>query len=242
MSHAQSAQHSRPQARPPVPPVEQLRSMVEDIGRLHYGLSRSREFNCRPHILETWLVTLRDASVVCRVIDLLGGAQPGSDEDGQPLLVITDTSEVDVLLSGPEALDIGWHRTPGQVCDGTSRHDPRGSQPCVCPLDLADRQAATRTGGGCSPRVRLCFRLLQDPALGTLSFTSGNWAFAKQASGSLASLRSTPRPTAARLSLHRTPYRLRSGTTIIYTRPALALTRAGSFDLTAAVPPREAEC
>jgi hypothetical protein len=85
--------------------------------------------------------------------------------------------------------------------------------------------------------VRLRFRLLEDPALGTLVFTSGNWAFAEQASKALASLRRDPRPTCARLSLHRTPHRLPNGTTITYTRPALTLVRAGSLEVASAIRP-----
>jgi hypothetical protein len=213
------------------------RKSTEVIGSLHYGVLGAHAFSRRPRVLETWLITLRDASIVGRVVDLLGGAAPGRHDNDQAPYVITDASEIDVVLSSPEALNVGWHRQPGHVCDGTSQHDRRGSHPCTCPPNLADRKLATRSGGGCRPRVRLCLRLLQDPALGTLIFSSGNWAIAEQASNTLASLRRDPRPTCARLSLHRTPHRLRSGTTITYTRPTLVLVRAGSLEVTSAIRP-----
>jgi hypothetical protein len=88
--------------------------------------------------------------------------------------------------------------------------------------------------------VRLWFRLLEDPGLGTFSFSSGNWAFAEQASNTLASLRCDRGPTCARLSLQRTPHRLLSGTTITYTRPALVLVRAGALEAAATIRQREA--
>jgi hypothetical protein len=210
---------------------------AEVIGSLHYGVLGAHVFSRGPRVLGTWLVTLRDASIVSRVVDLLGGAAAGSHDNGPAPYVITDAQEVDVLLSDPEALNVGWHRQLGHSCDGTSQHDHRGSHPCACPPTLADRKTATRASGGCRPRLRLCFRLLQDPALGTLIFSSGNWELAEQASNALASLRRDPHPTCARLSLHRTPHRLRSGTTITYTRPALVLVRAGSLEVTSAIRP-----
>ena len=191
------------------------------VGRFRYG----SVFNGRPRVLGTWLVTSSDARVVGQVAELLGGTPPGSHDGGQTLYVITGATEVDVLLTGPEALDVGWHRQPGHVCDGAVQHDQRGSPPCACPSNLADRKTAARAGRGCHPRARVCFRLLQALRWGRspFSFSSGNRAFAEQASRALAALRRDPRPTCARLSLQRTPHRLRSGTTIAYTRPALTL-------------------
>jgi hypothetical protein len=192
---------------------------AELVGRFHYAtLVRSH-----PRVPGTWLVTSSDTRVIGQVAELLGGTPPGSYDGGQTPYVITGTTEIDVLLTGPEALDVGWHRQPGHVCDGAVQHDQRGSRPCACPPNLADRKTVARAGHGCHPRTQACFRLLQGPALGTFTFSSGNQAFAKQASHALASLRRDPRPTCARLSLQRTPHRLRSGTTIAYTRPTLVL-------------------
>jgi hypothetical protein len=213
-------------------PIDQ--SGAEVVGSLHYGVVGPHG---RTRVLDTWLIALRDASLVGRVVDLLGGAPTNIHDSGLAPCVITDAPDLDILLSGPEDLDVGWHGQPGQVCDGSSQHDRRGRHPCACPLDLADRKAATRVGRGCRPRVRLCFRFPEDPGLGTFRFSSGNWALATQASNALASLRRDPRPTSARLSLERTSHRLRSGTTITYTRPELALVRTGSFEAASAVRP-----
>ena len=189
------------------------------VGSFRYG----GVFNSHPRVLGTWLVASSDARIVGQVAELFGGALPGNHDGGQELYVITGASEVDVLLTGPEALDVGWRRQPGHVCDGGVQHDQRGSRPCECPSDLADRKTAARAGHGCRPRARACFRLVQSPELGTFTFSSGNRAFAEQASRALISLRRDSRPTCARLSLQRTPHRLRSGTTIAYTRPTLVL-------------------
>jgi hypothetical protein len=192
---------------------------TELVGRFHYAtLVRSH-----PRVLGTWLVTSSDACIVGQVAELFGGALPSNHDGGQELYVITGASEVDVLLAGPEALDVDWRRQPGHVCDGGVQNDQRGSRPCECPSDLDDRRTAARAGHGCRPRARACFRLLQSPELGTFTFSSGNRAFAEQASRALISLRCDSRPICARLSLQRTPHRLRSGTTIAYTRPTLVL-------------------
>jgi hypothetical protein len=211
------------------------RDGAEIVGSLHYDAFGAHMSSRGPQVLETWLVTLRDATLASRVVDLLGGATSRCQDNGHARYVITETRELDVLLGGPEDLNVGWHRHPGHVCDGASQHDQRGSRSCACPTQLAYRKLATRAGRGCRPRIWLCFRLLQDPALGMLSFSSGNWAFAEQASEALASLRRDPRLAYARLGLHRTPHRLGSGTTITYTRPALTLVRAGSLEVISAI-------
>jgi hypothetical protein len=198
--------------------------MTSDAPRVLIGSFRySGVFNSRPRVLGTWLVTSSDARIVGQVAELFGGALPSNHDGGQELYVITGASEVDVLLAGPEALDVDWRGQPGHVCDGGVQHDQRGSRPCECPSDLDDRRTAARAGRGCRPRARACFRLLQSPELGAFTFSSGNRAFAEQASRALISLRCDSRPTCARLSLQQTPHRLRSGTTIAYTRPALML-------------------
>jgi hypothetical protein len=206
------------------------RGSAEAIGHLRYGVVDAHVSNSRPRVLDTWLVTLREARHVGRVVDLLGGVPAGSHDNGQAQYVITDAQEVGILLGGPQDLDIGWHRQLGHACDGSSQRDRRGRRPCACPLDLVDRKAATRAGGGCRPRVWLWFRLLDDRELGTFSFASGNWAFVEEVSNALASPRGNHGPTCARLSLQRTPHRLRSGSTITYTRPALVLARAGALE------------
>jgi hypothetical protein len=67
---------------------------TEAIGSLHYGALGADH---RPCVLETWLITLRDASVIGRVVDLLGGAPTGSHDNGPTPCVITDAREVDIL-------------------------------------------------------------------------------------------------------------------------------------------------
>jgi len=189
------------------------------VGTFRYG----GVFNRRPRVFGTWLVTSGDASILGRVAELLGGTPPNSHEPDHDPYVITDAVEVDVLLTGLRALEVGWCRAPGHVCDGCVQQDQRGSRPCECPPDLDDRRTAARAGQGCRPRARVCFRLLQDSELGTFTFSSGNRAFVEQASRALASLCLDPRSTCARLSIQRTPHRLRSGATIAHTWPALVL-------------------
>lgn len=198
--------------------------MTSDAPRVPVGSFRyGGAFNSRPRVPGTWLVTSSDARVVGQVAELFGRALTSNHDGDQELYVITGATEVDVLLAGPEALDVDWRHQPGHVCDGGVQHDQRGSRPCECPSDLDDRRTAARAGHGCRPRTRACFRLVQSPELGTFTFSSGNWVFAEQASRALASLRLDPRSTCARLSIQRTPHRLRSGTTIAHTWPVLVL-------------------
>jgi hypothetical protein len=219
----QPANSSGPQTEP-----AQHGKAAEVIGSFHYAVLSAHEFDRQPRVLNTWLVTMRDACATGRVFALLGGAPP-SGHDGQMPCVITDATEVDVLLNGPKALDVGWHRQHGHVCDGIIQQHHRDSRPCACPPTLTSRRTATRAGVGCRPRAQVCFRLLQDPALGTFTFSTGNWTFAEQVSNALDVLHRDPHPTCARLSLQRTPCRLQGGTIITYTRPELELIRAGSF-------------
>jgi hypothetical protein len=189
------------------------------VGSFRYG----GLFKSRPRVLGTWLVSSSDARILDQVAELFGGTLPDSHDAGQEPCVITDATEIDVLLAGPEALNVDWRRQPGHVCDGCIQHDQRGSRPCECPPELEDRTTAARAGHGCRPRAQVCFRLLQSPELGTFTFSSSNREFADQASRALASLRRDPRTTYARLRLHRTSHRLRSGTNVAYTRPTLEL-------------------
>ena len=189
------------------------------VGSFRYG----GVFNRRPRVFGTWLVTSGDTGILGRVAELLGGTLPNSHEPDHDLYVITDAVEVDILLPGQRALEVSWCRALGQVCDGGVQHDQRDSRPCDCPPDLDNRRAAARADHGCRPRARVCFQLLQDPELGTFTFASGNRAFVEQASRALAAPCLDPRSTCARLSIQRTPHRLRSGAAIAYTWPALVL-------------------
>ena len=191
------------------------------VGSFRYG----GVFDGRPRVLGTWLVTSSDTSILGRVAELLGGTRPKTHGPDQEPYVITDATEIDVNLTGPGALDVGWCRQPGHVCDGGLQRDQRGSRPCECPPDLDDRRTAARAGHGCRPRVWVCFRLRQSPELGAFTFSSGNRAFTEQASRALASVRRDLRPACARLSIQRSPHRLRSGTTIAHTWPMLELLR-----------------
>jgi hypothetical protein len=189
------------------------------VGSFRYG----GVFNRRPRVFGTWLVTSSDASILGRVAELLGGTLPNSHEPDHDPYVITDAVEVDILLRGPADLDVGWCRQPAHVCDSGVQHDQHRSRPRECPPDPDDRRIAARAGQGCRPRVRVCFRLLQDPELGAFAFSSGNWTFAQQASRDLGQVRCILRPVRARLGIQRAPHRLRSGTTIVHTWPVLDL-------------------
>jgi hypothetical protein len=189
------------------------------VGSFRYG----GVFNRRPRVFGTWLVTSSDASILGRVAELLGGTLPDSHEPDHDPYVLTGAVEVDVLLPGLTTLEVGWCRAPGHVCDGCVQQDQRGSRPCDCPPNLDDRRAAARAGHGCRPRALVCFRLLQDPELGTFTFGTGNRAFVEQASRALASPWTDPRSTRARLSIQKTPHRLRSGASVAHTWPALVL-------------------
>jgi hypothetical protein len=196
------------------------RVAAEAIGRLGFGLLR----NGRPETLTTWRISARDPEIVARVAVLFRGMpRKSTDADEYAWHVVTETAMVEVILSGPHALQVCWRRDGlGRQCDGPEQG--KGAH-CSCGSlrSLAERKAAARRGHGCVPNIEMSFQLVHDPTLGMFTFVSGNWSFAEQAVMTEAVLGNLAAPTLIQLGLKQTRHVLRGGRSVTYTRPTLAV-------------------
>jgi hypothetical protein len=197
------------------PRRDDIAAEAELVGLFQYGdLLRNR-----PRTLATWRVIAPRGCTVDRIAQLLGG-DPQHDHKSGQAEVITESAAVGILLSGAGALRVRWEGVDKRACDGAAEGDDRR---CTCPPTLAERRAAAKLGLSCQPRAEIRFRLQDDPALGLFSLVSEDWSFVEHVMASLAVLRRTNGPAAARLNLLRTMHPLRSGRVLAYTRPAISL-------------------
>jgi DNA-binding transcriptional LysR family regulator len=118
---------------------------VKLVGRLHHvAMVRNR-----PRTLGTWRVTTESPRTADRIAQVLRGhIQQNPTVDLTE--VLTNSSTIDILLTEPTALYIGWQREDKNTCDGLSRDD---RQVCICPADHELRRAAAKQGRGCRPRM-----------------------------------------------------------------------------------------
>jgi hypothetical protein len=190
---------------------------AELVGRFHYiMLVRNR-----PRTLGAWRVTTTSPFTADRVAQLLGGDVQQDSTSGLAE-ILTPSSTVDILLAGPGALDIGWQRTDGSICDSATQDGP---QLCICPLDLVQRRAAASQGHGCRPRAAVRFRLQDDQPAGAFDLVSEDWSFVELVTMTQAALssRETGRPVMARIDLQRSVHTLSGGIVLPYTRPVIRL-------------------
>jgi hypothetical protein len=208
--------HATPEAKAAIP-MAKSGDGTTPVGRFHYAtLLRNR-----PQVLTAWGINSDDPSVLDRVAEQLGGTL--QQLDGNTLSLTTNTTAVEVILTGPDAVQLRWCRNARHACDGRVQHDDGVRRPCTCPPSLAERRAATRHGHGCEPDVDVAFRLLQDPRLGMFAFTSGSWSLAEDVMRAEEVLRTWGEPGLARLCLHRTPCTLAGGLVISCTTPRLTV-------------------
>jgi hypothetical protein len=83
----------------------------------------------RPRTLDTWRVVTTSQLAADRVAQLLGG-HIEQDPRTDCIEILTISSAVGILLSGPNALYIDWQRDDRRACDDVTEGD---RQPCICP-------------------------------------------------------------------------------------------------------------
>jgi hypothetical protein len=155
----------------------------------------------------TWRVAVSDRDVGIQVAALLDGqVQLATEPD--LVEILTGTSDISVVLTGPDALRLDWHRSAAAaICGGTARP----GRPCACPPSLGARRATARQGRACEPHAHVRFRLCDAPDLGLFRIVSGNWSFAEEAEWMARVLRERGQPVCCWLSLRRRTWTLRSG-------------------------------
>jgi hypothetical protein len=174
----------------------------------------------RAHPHSTWRVVLSEPQLAPVIAGLLGSRDQSPRGDGTAELV-TDATEIELLLASADAIRISWcHGT--RRCDGVASADPA----CTCPSGFAARKQVARSGRGCIPRVKVLGRLADAPHLGVFEFVSGNWRFAEEAATIAAALRQRHSRAHAALGLARSDHTLPSGRRVLDTRASLTLRRA----------------
>jgi hypothetical protein len=190
---------------------------VDLVGRVHYvALVRNR-----PRTLGTWRVTTESPRIGDRIAQLLGG-HVQEDRTGDRVEILTTSSTIDIVLTGPNALHIDWRRDETNICQGANQDD---REFCICPADFQLRRAAAKQGSGCWPLAEVRFRLLDDQTAGVLGFVSNDWSFVDLicTTQEILGSRKDRSPVIAQLGLRRSLHTLRSGTVLPYTRPVITL-------------------
>jgi hypothetical protein len=190
---------------------------ADPVGRLHY----TKLVHNRPRTLGTWSVVTTSKLTADRVAQLLGG-HIEHDPRRDRIEILTSSSAVGILLSGPSAIYINWERDDRRICDGITEAD---RQPCVCPAALEQRRAAAKRGYGCRPRAEVRFRFRDDQMAGVFGFASDDWSFVELIATAQATLssREAGRPITALLELRRSLHTLHSAVVLPYTRPVIML-------------------
>jgi hypothetical protein len=190
---------------------------AELLGRFHYiTLVRNR-----PRTVGTWRVTTTSQLIADRVAQLLGGHVERNPRRNQ-FEILTTSSTVEVLLSGPDALYIRWQRDDRSTCDGVI---PADRHPCRCPVAVEQRRAAAKQGDGCQPRAEVRFHFRDDQLVGVFGLASGDWSFVELVATAQAALSSRDAGglVRAQLELRRSLHTLHSGMVLPYTRPVLTV-------------------
>ena len=179
----------------------------------------------RPVALQKFRVTTGDKDIADKIADLFGGEpQEWETKTTEFLEVMTDVSEVDIILDGVEAVSAKmtlWGRNAKvRECDGNVQSDGTA---CQCPSSMSDRQAAGRQGTACNPDIFIAFTLADAPDLGRFKFVTGSWQMAKEIGAVQDALQRVGGAARATLSLQQVEYVTKSGEQRRYTKPVLKI-------------------
>jgi len=160
-------------------PEAKPRKFTSDIvGRFRSGMTDGK----RPVSLDEWRVTTGDPDVAAKIAEMFGGEPEEWDTESEEYLqVLTDHSEISIIIDGPSAIesDLKLWGMGGKIvhhCDGVEfLDDDRRGKPCGCPELLRERKEAAKAGHGPKPDTRIKFRLFDAPELGQFEFRSGSW-------------------------------------------------------------------
>ena len=151
------------------------------VGRFRSG----HQINKRPISLKEWRVTTGDPDVAEAIRESLGGDDVSTWETKREdnLEVFTTATEVDVILEGIEVETVAWlpqGKTKGFMCKGVP-YESEERKPFVCTeRDYANKQEHEDAGHVCVPKVKVRFRLADNPDLGVFDFESGAWSLLSQ--------------------------------------------------------------
>lgn len=205
------------------------------VGRFRSGYQVSGQ----PASLTDWRVTTGDPEVAEKIHAMMGGDAPqeweAKGEDN--LETFTATSEVDVILAGPQALRqrmVLWGRGGKMIQSGDGEFldypdDKKGEPDPDADLSFAERKKKGQDGIGPVPQIEVYFRLAEDPDLGIFKFQTGSWSMAQDIVRDAVDddLAAIDGPTKATLLLEHVSFVAkngpRAGKTVEYTKPVLKI-------------------
>lgn len=160
-------------------PIIDIQRRLVEVGRIRMGQKSERG---APQKLETFRVTSRDQARVSEVASLYGGTvRPWNDRPGE-FEVVTETSELPILLLPGQALS-QWYELwsaggAQRRCDG--ERDVISDGACVCDTEGGDRK--------CKPTTRLSVMLPEIPGLGVWRLESHGYYAAVELSATASML------------------------------------------------------
>lgn len=203
----------------------------DTVGRFHGGKAE----NGVPVALSEWRVTTGDPEVAAAIAQLMGGTPEETDSTSENFIeVLTDTSKVQVVLSGAEAIKSDLKLWNGSNlihhCDGVefiSPDEDRG-KPCRCPELMEDRKAAAKSKRGPSPSISVTFRLAEDYELGLFRLQTGSWKLAEVLHEVENALDRIDGEALCSLELELVEYTTKKGRDVSYRKPVVRVLKSWS--------------
>ena len=197
------------------------KSSADFVGRFRSGMS----VNGRPVATKDFRVTVGDKDIADKIADLYGGEpQEWDTKTTEFLEVMTEVSEVEIILDGPEAVSTKmtlWGRNAKvRSCDGTVQDDGTA---CACPSSMSERKTAGRAGTGCNPDIFIAFTLAAAPDIGRFKFVSGSWQMASEIGAAQDALDRIDGAARATLSLQQVEFTTKAGEERRFTKPVLKI-------------------
>ena len=170
-------------------PLIETQMRFRELGRIRIGQQvPSGNGRTRPEKLEHFRFTSASQPLIEAVRELLGGrVRPWASPAGAQWEVVTESDTLDVVLLPEMALTQWMELWRGggceRRCDGEV--ETLSDQPCVCPVDPAERRELAKDGRACKPTTRLSVMVRGLPDVGIWRLEVHGWYAATELMGSL---------------------------------------------------------
>lgn len=173
---------------------------------------------------------LADEATAEGLAELYGGKAEAKGVAAYPFHVMSDVSELEFVVSGPDAIEdklIKWAAgggPPEHECDGVlflSPAEDKG-QACGCPPTLAERKEAHKKKRGPGPSVQITLTLPgRGEDLGTGKYIGTAWSIAEHIHETKAALDQIEGEALCKLVLTQVSFTNDAGELIEYTKPEI---------------------
>ena len=173
-------------------PLIETQMRFRELGRIRIGQQvPSGNGRTRPEKLEHFRFTSASQLFIEAVCELLGGRVcPWASPAGAQWEVVTESDTLDVVLLPEMALTQWMELWKGggceRRCDGEV--ETLSDQPCVCPVDPAERRELAKDGRACKPTTRLSVMLTDErlPDVGIYRLETHGWYAGTEMAGAFA--------------------------------------------------------